>query len=273
MDIVWKGIRVKPQEYLVRVRNTQPLVHHITNWVTIGDCAMVTRVFGALPVMAHDEQESGDMTHISSSLILNIGTPSHTIIRSMIASGRVANMNGIPVVFDAVGVGATSLRNVAAADILEELSVAVIKGNASEIARIGGVEVITRGVEATEVNADLVEIARMVAERYTATVAITGAEDVVTDAKRVFIVRNGHTFMGEVVGTGCMAASVIGAFAAVAEGDFTESTAAALACFGVAGELAAQHAGGPASFKVALFDAIYHLSGEQVERMARIDAR
>ncbi len=260
-----------PHEYLELVRKNQPLVHHITNWVTIGDCAMVTRMFGALPVMAHSERESGDMAAISSALVLNIGTLTQPLVESMIVAGKSANNKGIPVVFDAVGVGATPFRNEAAAAIMDALDIAVVKGNASEIARLGGVNARTRGVEATQVSADLITVSREVAHRYDATVAITGAEDIVADADTVRIVRNGHELMGAVVGTGCMAASVIGAFAAVAEGNTGESTAAALACYGVAAEIAARRAEGPAHFKQLLFDAVFNLSGEQVERMSRIE--
>lgn len=264
---------MKPQEYLELVRREQPLVHHITNWVTIGDCATVTRAFGALPVMAHAAEESGDMAGIASALVLNIGTLTPTLIQSMIVAGKAANKKGIPVVLDAVGVGATPLRNESADELLGEIEFAVIKGNASEIARLAGENVHTRGVESTEVAADLTEIARTLAVQRHAAVAITGAEDVVADAEKAYVVRNGHQLMGAVVGTGCMAASVIGSFAAVANGKYAESAAAALSCYGVAAEIAARDAAGPGSFKPALFDAIYALTSGQVEKIAKIGER
>ena len=264
---------MQPHEYLEKVRIEKPLIHHITNWVTIGECATVTRSFSALPVMAHDERESADMAGISSALVLNIGTLTPTLVQSMIIAGKAANSRGIPVILDAVGVGATPLRNESAALILKELDLAVIKGNTSEIARLAGEDVLTRGVEKTEVTADPREVARAVALQNKATVAITGAEDVVADMNHIYVVRNGHPLMGAVVGTGCMAASVIGAFTAVSGGKFFESTTAALACYGVAAELASSHATGPGSFKPALFDAIYNLTPIQVKEMARISER
>jgi len=260
-----------PHEYLERIRHEKPLIHHITNWVTIGECANVTRSFGALPVMAHDEHESADMAGIASALVLNIGTLTPALVQSMILAGKAANGKGIPVILDAVGVGATPLRNDSAALLLREIHFAVIKGNASEIARLAGEDVLTRGVETTAVAADHGDIARAVAMQNESAVAITGAVDVVADANHRFAVRNGHPLMGAVVGTGCMAASAIGAFAAVSDGNFAEAAAVALACYGVAAEIAAEFTAGPGSFKAALFDAIYNLTAEQVKERARIE--
>src|SRR3989338_4611916 len=118
-------------EVFERIRKQKPLVHHITNWVTIYDCANITRAFGALPVMAHAKEESADMAAIASSLVLNIGTLTPEIIDSMILAGKSANKKGIPVILDAVGVGATNLRNEEALRLLKEIKINVIKGNAS----------------------------------------------------------------------------------------------------------------------------------------------
>jgi len=257
---------------LESVRREKPLVHHITNWVTIYDCANMTRAFGALPVMAHAIEESGDMARIASSLVLNIGTLTPELVESMIVAGISANEKGIPVVLDAVGVGATPLRDDKAFEIIDRIKVAVIKGNASEIAKLAGENAVTRGVEATEVEADLLEIAGKLARARKTSVVITGKEDIVTGDGVSYIIRNGHVLMGAVVGTGCMAASVIGAFAGV-DNDYARAAACALACYGAAGELAAVDAKGPGSFKEAFYDAVYNLDGETAERMANIETR
>jgi len=259
-------------EILERVRAEKPLVHHITNWVTIYDCANITRVFGALPVMAHAVEESGDMAGIASSLVLNIGTLTPSLVESMMAAGKRANERGIPVVLDAVGVGATALRDEKAFELLEGIRVDVVKGNASEIARLAGENAVTRGVEAAEVGSDPVETAKRLAASRKTTVVVTGREDVVAGGGRVYVVGNGCGMMGSIVGTGCMAASVIGAFAGV-ERDFAKAAAAALVCFGVAGELAAEGAAGPGSFKVRFYDEVYNLDREKIERMAKLEER
>ena len=198
---------MKTYEIFAKVRKDKPLVHHITNYVTIYDCANMTRAFGALPVMAHAKEESGDMAAIASSLVLNIGTLTPELIESMIIAGKSANKKGIPVVLDAVGVGATRLRNESASELLENIRIDVIKGNSSEIAKLAGEDVSTRGVEAGKVEGDMVEVAKRLALARKATVVVTGKEDIVTDGRRVFIVRNGHELMSKVVGTGCIGTS------------------------------------------------------------------
>ncbi len=254
---------------LERVRSEKPLVHHITNWVTIYDCASMTRAFGALPVMAHAAEEAADMARLASSLVLNIGTLTPALVEAMIIAGRSANDKGVPVVLDAVGVGATPLRDDAAFKLLDRVRIAVIKGNASEIARLAGHKTVTKGVETTDVAGDHAAIARTLASSRKAVAVITGAVDIVAGQGTVYAVRNGSPMMGAIVGTGCMAASVIGAFAAV-EKDYARASAAALACYGIAGSIAAEGAKGPGSFKAAFYDAVWNLDAGTVERMADI---
>lgn len=257
-------------ETFEKVRKNKPLVHHITNWVTIYDCANMTRAFGALPVMAHAKEESGDMAAIASSLVLNIGTLTPDLIESMIVAGKSANRKGIPVVLDAVGAGATKLRDNEALRLLKEIKVDIIKGNSSEIARLAGMNVFTRGVESTKVEANLVDVAKDLAQKYGSTVVITGRQDIVTDGKKVYLVNNGHEMMGCIVGTGCMATSIIGAFAGV-EKDYAKAAAHALATYGIAGELAAAKSKGPGTFKENFFDEVYNLDAKKIERGAKIE--
>ena len=259
-------------EIFKRLREKKPLVHHITNWVTIYDCANITRAFGALPVMAHAEEESGDMARIASALVLNIGTLTPSLIESMVTAGKSANEKQIPVVLDAVGVGATELRNEKAFELLEKIRIDIIKGNTSEIAKLAGENAVTRGVEATEVKADIIEAAKRLARIRKAVVVVTGQVDIVTDGGRVYLIRNGHEKMGSIVGTGCMASSVIGAFSGV-EKDYTKAAVSALVCFGIAGELAAAYSKGPGSFKSGFYDEVYNLDEETIERMSRFEEK
>ena len=259
-------------EIFEKVKREKPLIHHITNWVTIYDCANITRAFGALPVMAHAREESADMAKIASALVLNIGTLTPSLIDSMIVAGKSANEKSIPVVLDVVGVGATSLRDKKAFELLENIRVDIIKGNASEIARIAGEDVITKGVEAVPFEADLISIAKEVAGEWEATVVITGREDIITKGSKVYICKNGHEMMGSIVGTGCMAASVIGVFSAV-ERDYAKAAVSALVCFGIAGERAAECSRGPGSFKTQFYDEVYNLNKEKIERLCKIEER
>ena len=259
-------------EVFERLRKSKPLVHHITNWVTIYDCANMTRAFGALPVMAHAREEAADMASIASAVVLNIGTLTPELIEAMILAGKSANRKNIPVVLDAVGVGATKLRNDKAAELLNSVKIDIIKGNASEIAKLAGENVVTKGVESTKVEGSLIGIAKKLANERKSVVVITGKEDIVTDGKKVYLVSNGHEMMGCMVGTGCMAASIIGAFAGV-EKDYAKAAAYALSCFGIAGELAAAKSQGPGSFHEHFYDEVYNLNSEKIEKMSKIEER
>jgi len=257
--------------YLEQVRQKQPLVHHLTNWVTIFDCAQVVKSFGASPVMAHAIEESADMASLASSLVLNIGTLTPEFIESMKNAAIAANMKDIPVILDVCGAGATKLRDEMCFKLLDETKIAIIKGNASEIARIAGEDVITKGVDSGDVESDMKSVASGLAKTRNCTVVVTGVEDIVTDGNSYYIVKNGHELMAHVVGTGCMAASVIGTFAGAVPGDMTKAAAAGLCSFEVAAELAVKKGAGPGTFTNMLFDEIYLLDQSKIDEMQRVE--
>jgi len=260
-------------ECLKRVRSERPLVHHLTNWVTVYDCANIVKVLGASPVMAHASEEAAEMAGISSALVLNIGTLTSDFVACMILAAASANRKGIPVVLDVCGAGATAFRDRKCFEILDTVRVDIVKGNGSEIARIAGERVSTKGVDASAVDAagrSLVAVAESLAEARDCTVVVTGPEDIVTGGGRTYRVKNGHPMMACIVGTGCMAASVIGTFAAV-EKDYACASAAGLACYEIAAELAALEAPGPGNFKERLFDAVFNLDEETAQRMQKIE--
>jgi len=262
-------VTVDVSDILKRVRTQKPVVHHLTNWVTIYDCANIVKVFGASPVMAHAKEEVADMAGIASALVLNIGTLTPDFVEAMKLAAVSANRKGIPVVLDACGAGATKLRDDACFDILDDVRVDIIKGNASEIARIAGERVQTKGVDAAVVEKDMQELASGLAKKRNCTVVVTGVKDIVANGERVVRVLNGHPMMADIVGTGCMAASVIGTFAAV-EKDLVYASVAGLVCYEIAAEIAAKEAQGPGTFKEKLYDAVYGLDAETVERMKKI---
>lgn len=257
---------------LQRVREQKPVIHHLTNWVTIYDCANIVKVFGASPVMAHAKEEVAEMSSIASALVLNIGTLTVDFVDAMAIAAKSANSKGIPVVLDACGAGATRLRDDKCAHLLSSAKIDIIKGNASEIARVAGEEVRTKGVDSTDVGSGIEAIAKKLAAGRKCTVVVTGKEDIVTDGKRVFIVKNGHPMMADIVGTGCMAASVIGTFAAV-ESDCAAASAAGLCAYEIAAEIAAGKSAGPGTFKENLYDAVYALDEKTVGRMQKIEER
>ena len=261
-----------PARLLTAMRSERPLIHHITNSVTINDCANITICAGAAPVMAEAPEEVAEMVAAAGALVLNIGTLSATQVDAMLIAGRRANDLGIPVVLDPVGAGATAFRTATVWRLLDALDIAVLKGNAGEIGVLAGTDGSVRGVDSTGTLDDPVETARACARVTGTVVSMTGAVDVVTDGDRVFLVRNGVPAMDRLSGTGCMASSITAAFAAVAD-DYAVSSAAALAAFGRAGERAAAGARGPYSFRTALFDELAGLTAEDLAGHARIEER
>lgn len=256
-------------EALARLRATKPLIHHITNLVVMNDTANVTLHIGALPVMAHAAEEVAEMTAIAGALVLNPGTLTPDWIASMLIAGREANARGIPIVLDPVGAGATTLRTQSNLRLLDELRVTILRGNSGEIGALSGAGGVVKGVESVEGVRDPVAVASALARERSLVVAITGPRDIVADGKTALGVDNGHPLLATLTGTGCMATTMIAAFAAV-ESDYLLATVGGLAAFGLAAELAASQAHGPASFKVALFDHLYHLTPEQLAAGARI---
>jgi hydroxyethylthiazole kinase len=258
--------------FLQAVHEKRPLVHHITNWVTIFDCAQVVKSFGASPVMAHAIEEVEAMTGLGSALVLNIGTLTTEIVDSMKLAAVAANRKGIPIVLDVCGAGATAFRDRKCMEILDAAKIDIIKGNSSEIARVAGQATQTKGVDAGEVSGDLREIAVSLSTARACTVVITGAEDIVAGQGKVFLVGNGHPMMANLVGTGCMATSVIGTFAGATPEQIPEAAAAGLACYEIAAEQAVKKSDGPSSFKQQLFDCIYRLDEKQIRAMQQVSA-
>ncbi|MDR0724289.1 MAG: hydroxyethylthiazole kinase [Endomicrobium sp.] len=259
----------KIYEVLQRIRKTSPLVHHITNWVTIADCANVVKVFGGSPVMAHAPEETSEMASIADAVVLNIGTLNNSTIEAMKQALTAANKKDIPVVLDAVGVGATKYRNEKIKELLE-YKVAVIKGNASEIASTAGINAITKGVDTGEVLGDITNIAATLARDQECVVVVTGKEDICTNGAEIIKVKNGSPMMAQIVGTGCMAGSVIGTFCAV-EKDYFFSAIAGLVCFEIAAENADKTSEGPGTFKTKMFDKITTLSDISINKMKKLE--
>jgi hydroxyethylthiazole kinase len=259
----------KFSDIFTEVRQNHPLVHHITNYVTVNDCANITIATGAAPVMADAEEEVCEMVAVACALVLNIGTLNAGQVASMFLAGGMANDLGIPVVLDPVGAGATRFRTRTALHLLDELSITILKGNPGEIGILAGADAHVRGVDSGGMSGDPAAIAKEFADISGITVVVSGATDIVTDGNRTLFVENGHPLMGRISGTGCMAASVTGAFAAVSD-DPVLASAAALAAFGIAGERAAVHARGPYSFKTELFDELAALTPKDLVSSAKI---
>jgi hydroxyethylthiazole kinase len=259
---------VNAGESLRRLRERRPLVHQITNYVVMNETANATLALGALPVMAHAREEVEEMVAIAGALVINIGTLSPHWVDAMVAAGRTANARAVPVVLDPVGAGATRYRTEAAQRILGEVEVAVLRGNAGEVAALIGVDAEVRGVESID-SPEPSDLARAAAARLGVVASVTGAVDHVADRARVVAIANGDPLLAAVTGTGCMSSAITGCFLAVAETPL-DAAVEALVAFGVAGEDAARGAKGPGSFHVALYDALAALDPATLDGRARL---
>lgn len=256
-------------ESLRRLRERKPLIHQITNYVVMNETANATLALGALPVMAHAREEVEEMVGFAGALVLNIGTLSPAWVDAMLTAGRAANERGVPVVLDPVGVGATRYRTETAKRILDELDVAVLRGNAGEVATLVGVAAEMRGVESMGTGGEAAELAREAGRALGVVASVTGPVDHVSDGERVVAIANGDPMLASITGTGCMSSAITGCFLAVAESPL-DGAVEALVAFGVAGEDAAVGAKGPGSFHVNLYDALAALDPATLDRRARV---
>ncbi len=262
----------KAGKNLNTLRHKKPLIHNITNFVVMNYTANALLACGASPVMAHALEEVEEMVSLASALVLNIGTLSPYWIDSMLKAGKKANELKIPIILDPVGSGATKLRTSSAKKLLNELSITVIRGNASEVLSLARQKSVTKGVDSIHNVDEATGTALKLAKELKTTLVITGPVDLVTDGQRIHRVSNGHQLMGYVTGTGCTATVIMGAFLAV-DFDPLEASSTGLAYFGLAGEIAAKKAQTPGSFQVALLDALYTINPKQLEEGAKISTQ
>ncbi|MBO1685900.1 MULTISPECIES: hydroxyethylthiazole kinase [Clostridium] len=272
-------IAQKVVELLNRLKNKKPLIHNITNYVTVNDCANILLAIGASPIMADDLKEAADITSIASALVINIGTLNERTIESMIASGKKANELNIPVVLDPVGAGASLFRNETTKRILEEIKISVLRGNMSEIKFIAGLESETKGVDASE--SDLksdsdegIRVAKSLAKRFNCTVAITGVCDIVSDGEKSVTIENGTKMLSNVTGTGCMTTALVGGYLGACETkeDLFIAAISGIVSMGICGEIAEERAGsiGLGSFHMAIIDAVSNLDEEDLLKRSKI---
>ncbi|MBA4536777.1 hydroxyethylthiazole kinase [Bacillus aquiflavi] len=249
------------------VRTKNPLIHHITNTVTMNDCANVTLAIGGSPVMADSPEEAPAMTELAQALVINFGTIATDTFQAMIKAGKAANHLGIPVIFDPVGVGATSFRTEKAKELLKEVNIQLIRGNVTEVMGLLGLSAETRGVDAGKTSIDRQQLATKAAQEFRSIVVISGKIDVISDGQNIVSIANGHEMLTKITGTGCMTASLIGCFAGVTE-NFFHAAIAGISIMSIAGERAVRslrQGEGVGTFKVKLFDEISSIDGGRWE--------
>jgi hydroxyethylthiazole kinase len=264
-------IKSYTSQLVEKIKITSPLIHNITNFVVMNSSANILLAIGASPVMAHCIGEVKEMTSFADALVLNIGTLQDDWVESMILAAKTANSKGIPVILDPVGSGATSLRTKAVKKIMKQAKISVLRGNASEVFSLASADVRTRGVDSSlSVTAEIIEAAKQLAADMNCIIAISGAEDIITDGRKIFQVTNGQPLMTKVTGIGCGLSAVTGAFCAVSDGDLLTATAAAFAFYGLCGDLAITISKKPGSFFVAFIDTLYSIRQNDVNALLKV---
>ena len=265
------------------VRKNVPLVHNITNYVTVNDVANVLLACGGSPIMSDEPEDVEDITSICGGLNINIGTLNKSSIEGMYRAGRRANELGHVVLLDPVGAGASALRTNTAVGLMKEIKFTVIRGNISEIKTLALGSGTTKGVDAdvadavTEESLDgAVQFVKNLAAKTGSIIAITGAIDLVADAERCYVIRNGRPEMGKITGTGCQLSGMMTAFLVANPEAALDAAAAAVCTMGLAGEIGwsrMQEGDGNSTYRNRIIDAIFNMDGETLDKGAKYEIR
>ena len=276
-----KGEYIMLGIYLDNVRKASPLIHNITNYVTVNDVANALLACGGSPIMADEPADAEEITAICTGLNINIGTLSSRTIEAMFRAGRKAQDLGHTLLLDPVGAGASTLRTRTALNLIQSLKFDVIRGNASEIKTLVLGAGTTHGVDADKADSVseenlsfMVKFVKDFAQSSGAVIALTGAIDLVADAGRCFVIRNGRPEMGRITGTGCMLSGIMAAFVAANPDQKLEAAAAAVCAMGLAGETGYSHLQaheGNSTYRNRIIDAIYNMTGEILDGGAKYE--
>ena len=268
---------------LENVRAKTPLVHNITNYVTVNDVANVLLAAGGSPIMSDDADDVEDITSICGGLNINIGTLNKNTIPSMFLAGKKANALGHIVLLDPVGAGASRLRTDTANRLMQEVRFDAVRGNISEIKTLCTGSGSTKGVDAdavdavTEANLDNgVQLVKTFAAQTGCIIAVTGAIDLVSDGARCWCIRNGRAEMSRITGTGCQLSALMTAFLVANPDRKLDAAAAAVCMMGLAGEIGwanMQPSDGNSTYRNRIIDAIFNMTGDALEEGAKYELR
>ena len=268
---------------LENVRAKSPLVHNITNYVTVNDVANVLLAAGGSPIMSDDADDVEDITSICGGLNINIGTLNKNTIPSMFLAGKKANALGHIVRLDPVGAGASRLSTDSANRLMQEVRFDAVRGNISEIKTLCTGSGSTKGVDADAVDAvteanldDGVQLVKAFAQKTGCIVAVTGAIDLVSDGERCWCIRNGRAEMSRITGTGCQLSALMTAFLVANPDRKLDAAAAAVCMMGLAGEIGwanMQPGDGNSTYRNRIIDAIFNMTGDALEEGAKYELR
>ena len=272
------------EDMMKQVRQVKPLIHCITNKVTMNDCANALLAVGGSPIMADDEAEVEDITSICQGLVINIGTLNQATIPSMIKAGKKANELHHPVLLDPVGIGASQLRHQTVKQLIDQVHFGVIRGNISEMKALMNMQSLSRGVDTNEADAitddnldENIAWLQQLSLKTGAIIAVSGAIDAIVNDQRAFVVKNGCADMSLITGTGCMLSAIMSAFLTTHHDYSLEACAYVTALMGYCGELAKQKVMdknlGIGSLRVYLMDYLSMVNDSMLKEGMKIEER
>lgn len=253
-----------------KVKEVNPLVLHYTNNVTITDCANTTLAIGASPLMSFSYEEVEDIVKVSNSVVINIGTMNSELLDLYVLAGKAANKYNKPVILDPVGVFATRARAEFINKLLNEVKFDVIRGNISEIKFLGGLDVKGKGVDSFDDGSDATYIVKEVAKKLECVVVASGKTDLIADKEKIYKIHNGSAKLKFITGTGCMSTSLIGSFLPCTE-DKKKAAIMGTLVMSLSGELADKENPPVGTFKTKLFDNMFTLDEQTLNKYAKIE--
>lgn len=265
-----------------RVRERRPLVHCITNAVTMNGCANMLLVAGASCTMAHHQLEVAEITSGCDALVCNLGATEY--YDAMLLAAAAGSVRAHPLIIDPVGVGASTYRRNFFEQLCKVAKPTCVRGNLSEIQALVERQGTAPGVDVDHQKASAISeqqsacLAEQLARRLDCIIILSGAVDVVTNGKETFFIYNGHEKMTQITGTGCMSSALLGAYLGAANkndsADELAACVAAVTVMGICGELAAeqnrQGKNGTMSFYLQLIDQMSLIEGEDLEKLKRV---
>lgn len=260
------------------VKDTAPLIHCITNPISIHDCANVVLAAGARPIMAEHPEEVEQIVRTADALALNLGNITDARRTSIMLAGKAALKKDIPVILDMVGIGCSSLRKNLTEEFLKERGLKgslILRGNMSEIKALAGFEASVSGVDVSPADVMTLEnedetagMIQRLAKTYHCVMLVSGKTDIIADEEQVYFVENGCARMSQITGTGCMLNVLAASY--MSRNNLAAAALAAAVTFGICGEMAAETGRGTGSFQVNLLDELSEFDSDIINKYAKI---
>lgn len=270
-------------EFLEKTKSESPLIHSITNYVTVNDVANIILACGARPIMADEAEEMYDIVSLCQGVNINIGTLNQNSVKSIELALKRARDLDLVRVLDAVGAGASRFRTRTCLELIDKYGFSIIKGNISEIKSLYNGCQTTFGVDANENDLlnrenlyETISWLKKMSCKLDLAIVVTGKSDLVVCGDLCYLVKNGRQEMTKVSGTGCMLSGILASIASVNTESIADAALCATCVMGIAGEMAFEKMNkyvGNASYKINIIDAVSTLKGKELDERANYECK